>query len=66
MPYIKLRRLKIHCRAARRDDATGFFSPHAAGKSVMFVVALCHGRKPHTPSAVSVRVCYARKAEVPR
>jgi SagB-type dehydrogenase family enzyme len=27
------------------DDATEFFSPHAAGKSVMFLVALGHGNK---------------------
>ena len=27
------------------DDVTEFFSPHAAGKSVMFLVAVGHGRK---------------------
>jgi SagB-type dehydrogenase family enzyme len=28
------------------DDVTDFFSPHAAGKSVMFLVAVGHGRTP--------------------
>jgi hypothetical protein len=27
------------------DDVTSFFSPHAAGKAVMFLVAVGHGRK---------------------
>ncbi len=30
------------------DDVTGFFSPHARGKSVMFLVALGHKRKRRT------------------
>ena len=28
------------------DDVTAFFSPHAAGKSVMFLAAVGHGQKP--------------------
>jgi SagB-type dehydrogenase family enzyme len=32
------------------DDVTAFFSPHAAGKSVMFLVALGHGRRRSLPA----------------
>jgi SagB-type dehydrogenase family enzyme len=33
------------------DDVTRFFSPHAAGKSVMFLVAVGHGRRRPLPVA---------------
>jgi SagB-type dehydrogenase family enzyme len=32
------------------DDVTRFFSPHAAGKSVMFLVAVGHGRRRPLPT----------------